>query len=69
MPIPLRADYDAARICLAARKSRDAGQTQRLLTLAAIYHCATRTEAASIDGVTVQIVLDWGQLCPGNMSR
>ena len=59
MPIPLRADYDAARLRLAARESRDAGQTRRLLALAAIYDGATRSEAASIGGVTVQIVRDW----------
>ena len=58
MPIPFRADYDAARLRLAARESRDAGQTRRLLALAAIYDGATRSEAASIGGVTVQIVRD-----------
>lgn len=59
MPIPLRADYDAARLHSAARESKDAGQTRRLLTLAAIYEGATRTEAAATGGVTVQIVRDW----------
>ncbi len=59
MPIPLRAVYDAARLRLAARESRDARQTRRLLALAAIYDGATRSEAASIGGVTVQIVRDW----------
>ena len=49
MPIPLRADYDAARLRSAARESKDAGQTRRLLTLAAIYDGATRTEAAAIE--------------------
>ncbi len=59
MPIPLRADYDAARLRLAARESRDAGQTRRLLVMAAIYGNATRSEAASIGGVTVQVVCNW----------
>ena len=59
MPIPLSADYDAARLRAAARGSTDANQTRRLLTLAAIYDGATRTEAAAIGGVTVQIVRDW----------
>jgi hypothetical protein len=62
MPIPLSADYDAARLRSAARESKDAGQTRRLLTLAAIYDGATRTEAAAIGGVTVQIVRDWAEL-------
>jgi hypothetical protein len=37
MPIALRADLDAARLRGAARESKDAGQTRRLLALAAIY--------------------------------
>jgi transposase len=59
MPIPLRGDFDAARVRRAARASTDAGQVRRLLALAAIYDGATRTEAAEIGGVTVQIVRDW----------
>ena len=59
MPIPLRADYDAVHLRAAARESKDAGQTRRLLALAAIYDGATRTEAATIGGVTLQIVRDW----------
>ena len=43
----------------AARNSKDAGQTRRLLALAGIYDGATRTEAARIGGVTLQIVRDW----------
>lgn len=59
MPIPLRSDYDAARLRAAARGSRDAGQTRRLLALAAIYDGATRSAAAAVGGVTLQIVRDW----------
>jgi transposase len=59
MPIPLCADYDSARLRQAARESKDAGQTRRLLALAAIYDGASRTEAAAIGGVTLQIVRDW----------
>lgn len=59
MPIFLRTDYDAALFRLAARESKDAGQSRRLLALAAIYDGASRTEAASIGGVTLQIVRDW----------
>ena len=39
--------------------ARDGPQTRRLLTLAAIYDGATRTEAAKIGGVGLQIVRDW----------
>ena len=59
MPIPLRADFDATRLRAVARESKDAGQTRRLLALAAIYEGASRTEAAKIGGVTLQIVRDW----------
>lgn len=59
MPIPIRADFDAARLRRAARASKDAGQARRLLALAAIYDGASRTGAAKIGGVTLQIVRDW----------
>ena len=62
MPIALRGDIDAADLRVAARDSKDAGQTRRLLALAAICDGATRTEAARIGGVTLQIVRDWAQL-------
>ncbi len=59
MPVPLREDYDAARLRVAARRSKDGPQSRRLLALAAIYDGASRTEAAKIGGVTLQIVRDW----------
>ena len=59
MPVPLRGDFDAAALCRIARKAQDGAQVRRLLALAAIYEGATRTEAARIGGVTLQIVRDW----------
>ena len=59
MPIPLRADFDARMVRAAARRSKDGPQARRLLALAAIYEGASRTEAAKIGGVTLQIVRDW----------
>ena len=59
MPVPLRGDFDAPRLRAIARVSRDAGQTRRLLALAAVYDGARRTEAAALGGVTLQIVRDW----------
>jgi transposase len=59
MPIPLRADFDARMMRAAARWSKDGPQARRLLVLAAIYDGASRTEAAKIGGVTLQIVRDW----------
>src|SRR5258708_12288724 len=59
MPIPLRADFDAQMVRSSARRSKDGPQARRLLALAAVYEGATRTEAAKIGGVTLQIVRDW----------
>ena len=59
MPVALRGDFDAPSVRAAARKARNAGQARRLLALAAIYDGSTRTEAARIGGVTLQIVQDW----------
>jgi transposase len=59
VPISLRADFDAVGLRAAARRSKDAAQARRLLALAAVYDGATRTEAARIGGVTLQIVRDW----------
>jgi transposase len=59
MPVPLRGDFDAAELCRLARRTKDGPQARRLLTLAAIYDGATRTEASKIGDVTLQIVRDW----------
>jgi len=59
MPIPLRADFDAPRLRAVAKKTKDGAQARRLLALAAIYEGASRTEAAAIGSVTLQIVRDW----------
>ena len=59
MPDPLRSDFDADGLRAIARKSKDGPQARRLLALAAIYDGASRTEAARIGGVTLQVVRDW----------
>ena len=59
VPIPLRRDFSAPQLRDLAKKSKDGPQARRLLTLAAIYDGATRTEAAKIGGVGLQIVRDW----------
>lgn len=57
--IGLREDFDGAALRRLARSSDDAKQVRRLLALAVIYEGTTRTEAARIGGVTLQIVRDW----------
>jgi transposase len=59
VPIPLRRDFDAPQLRGLARKTKDGPQARRLLALAAIYDGATRTEAAKIGGVGLQIIRDW----------
>jgi len=59
MAIPIRMDFDASQLRLAACKSKDGPQARRLMVLATIYDGSSRTEAARIAGVTVQIIRDW----------
>lgn len=58
-PIPLRADFDGFCLRRLARETKDASQARRLLALAAIYEGGSRTDAARIGSVTLQIVRDW----------
>jgi hypothetical protein len=59
VPIPLRRDFSAPQLRSLAKKTKDGPQARRLLTLAAIYDRASRTEAAKIGGVGLQIIRDW----------
>ena len=58
-PIRLREDYRAKDLRALARESKDANHTRRLLSLAEIYDGGTRTQAARIGGVGLQVVRDW----------
>ena len=58
-PIALRRDFDAVTVRRAAKASKDAAQSRRLLALAEIYDGGTRTDAARIGGVGLQTVRDW----------
>ena len=57
--IGLRDDFDGAALRRLARLSKSANQARRLLALAQIYDGSSRSEAAKIGGVTLQIVRDW----------
>jgi len=57
--IPLRPDYGATWLRWIARESEDADQVRRLLALAVIYEGGSRTEAAEVGDVTLQVVRDW----------
>lgn len=55
----LRQDFDGAALRRLARTTKSANQTRRLFALAQIYDNGSRSEAAKIGGVTLQIVRDW----------
>jgi len=57
--VSLRDDFDGSSLRQLARKTKDANQGRRLLALAEIYDGGSRTDAARIGGVTLQIVRDW----------
>ena len=57
--IALRDDFDATALRQLAKTCQDGPQARRLLSLAAIYDGATRTEAAKIGSVGLQIIRDW----------
>ena len=56
--VPLRDDFDGGAVRALAKTAKDGPQVRRLLALAAIYEGATRSAAARIGGVTLQIVRD-----------
>ena len=59
VPIALRGDFDGPGLRRLAKQSKDAAQARRFLALAEIYDGGSRTDAARIGGVTLQIVRDW----------
>lgn len=58
-PIRVRDDFTAAQVRAFARSSKDADQVRRLLAMSVILEGASRSDAASVGGVTLQIVHDW----------
>ena len=57
--ISLREDFDGEGLRQLSRQSKDAGQVRRLLALALIYDGGSRSDAARLGNVTLQIVRDW----------
>jgi len=54
--IALRVDFDGATVRRLARKTKNANQSRRLLALAEIHDGGSRSDAARIGGVGLQIV-------------
>ena len=59
LAISLRDDFDGTTLRRLSRATKSANQARRLLTLADIYDGGSRTAAARIGGVGLQIVRDW----------
>ncbi len=57
--ISLRDDFDGEGLRRLARQTKDAAQVRRLLALASIYDGGSRSDAARLGNVTLQIVRDW----------
>ena len=57
--IELREDFDGGDLRRLAKRSRDGGQSRRLLALAEIYDGKRRSDAARLAGVGLQIIRDW----------
>ena len=57
--IGVRSDYTSSDLRGFARRCSDADQVRRLLAVALILDGGSRSEAAKIAGVTLQIVRDW----------
>ena len=57
--VGLRDDYSAAELRRLARAARNANQSRRLLSLAAVVDGMSRAEAARIGGMDRQTLRDW----------
>lgn len=57
--IGLRSDYSSADLRGLARRCDDADQVRRLLALAVIVDGGSRSDAAKVGGVTLQVIRDW----------
>jgi len=57
--VSLRSDFDAHQLRGLARFCKDARQSRRLLSLAAVYDGMSRWEAARIGGMDRQTLRDW----------
>ena len=57
--VRIRSDYPASKLRRLAAKSKDANQSRRLLSLAAVCDGMDRGEAAKIGGMDRQTLRDW----------
>ena len=58
-PVPVRGDFTSQELRGLAKRSRDAAQARRFLSIAAVLDGASRAEAAKIGGMDRQTLRDW----------
>lgn len=58
-PVRLRTDFSSTELRRLAKKAKDANQSRRLLSLAAVVDGKNRGEAATIGGMDRQTLRDW----------
>ncbi len=58
-PVRLRGNFSSAQVRVFACHAKDADQVRRLLAIATILDGGSRSDAAKVGGVTLQIVRDW----------
>src|SRR3954471_22427978 len=58
-PVSVRTDFSAAELRHFATRTKNASQSRRLLSLAAVLDGMSRTEAAWIGGMDRQTLRDW----------
>ncbi len=57
--IALRGEFDGPGLRRLARSAKNVGQSRRCLALAEIYDGGTRSDAARMSGVGLQVIRDW----------
>ncbi len=57
--IALRGDFDGPGLRRLAKAAKDSGQSRRCLALAKIYDGGTRSDAARMSGIGLQVIRDW----------
>ena len=67
--VGLRRDFSAAELRRFAASSKNANQSRRLLSRAAVLDGMNRTEAARIGGMDRQTLRDWAEPARGSTHR
>ena len=58
-PVRVQDDFSPGQVRAFARRAKDGDQVRRLLAIATILYGGSRSDAAKVGGVTLQIIRDW----------